>query len=91
MQHYLEQGGEIPVCGFTPDGEYPVINGEKGIINVTFEREYDQTGPLFLEGIKGGSAFNVVPALASAIGVNRRKGFGCWKNTGKKIPKSGGK
>ena len=26
-------GGEIPVMGFTPDGEYPVINGEKGIIN----------------------------------------------------------
>lgn len=67
MQYYLDQGGEIPVCGFTPDGEYPVINGEKGIINVTFEREYAQSGPLILKEIKGGSAFNVVPALASAL------------------------
>lgn len=66
MKHYLEKGGEIPVCGFTPDGEYPVINGEKGIINVTFEREYTQEGGLVLKEIKGGSAFNVVPALASA-------------------------
>ena len=35
MKYYLAHGGEIPVMGVTPDGEYPVINGEKGIINVT--------------------------------------------------------
>lgn len=88
MQQYLEQGGEIPVCGFTPDGEYPVINGEKGIINVTFEREYDQTGPLFLEGIKGGSAFNVVPALASAIlRCEPAEGIRLLEKYGEKDPK----
>ena len=88
MQHYLEQGGEIPVCGFTPDGEYPVINGEKGIINVTFAREYDQTGPLFLEGIKGGSAFNVVPALASAIlRCEPAEGIRLLEKYGEKDPK----
>lgn len=67
MKHYLEKGGEIPVCGFTPDGEYPVINGEKGIINVTFSKKYTQSGPVVLKSLKGGSAFNVVPALAEAI------------------------
>lgn len=30
MKYYRSHGGEIPVMGFTPDGEYPVINGEKG-------------------------------------------------------------
>ncbi len=37
MKYYKSHGGELPVMGFTPDGEYPVINGEKGIINVNYE------------------------------------------------------
>lgn len=66
MKYYLAHGGEIPVMGFTPDGEYPVINGEKGIINVTYGRELDQIGDLKLLSIHGGTAPNVVPASASA-------------------------
>ena len=66
MKYYLKNGGQIPVMGFTPDAEYPVINGEKGIINVTFERDYRQSGPLKLIRIQGGTAANVVPAAARA-------------------------
>ena len=66
VKYYLAHGGEVPVMGFTPDGEYPVINGEKGIINVTFSRSYTQTGDLKLISIHGGTAPNVVPAAASA-------------------------
>ena len=66
VKYYLSHGGEVPVMGFTPDGEYPVINGEKGIINVTFSRNYHQEGPLKLVAIKGGSAPNVVPSHAYA-------------------------
>lgn len=33
MSWYVSHGGELPVYGFTPDGEYPIINGEKGILN----------------------------------------------------------
>ena len=66
MKYYLAHGGEIPVMGFTPDGEYPVINGVKGIINVTYGRELDQIGELKLLSIHGGTAPNVVPASASA-------------------------
>ena len=66
MHYYLDQGGEVPVMGFTPDSGYPVINGEKGIINATFSRTYTQTGPLKLLRIKGGTAFNVVPSYAYA-------------------------
>ena len=29
MVWYLEHGGEVPVMGFTPDGEYPIINGKR--------------------------------------------------------------
>lgn len=66
IKHYLDKGGEIPVCGFTPDGEFPLINGEKGIINATFRRTFKQYGKLILKKISGGIAFNVVPAEAVA-------------------------
>ena len=66
VKYYLSHGGEVPVMGFTPDGEYPVINGEKGIINVTFSHTYTQDGPPKLVAVKGGSAPNVVPSHAYA-------------------------
>lgn len=64
IKYYLAQGGEVPVMGFTPDGEYPVINGEKGIINATFSASYNQTGDVRIMAIEGGTAPNVVPAAA---------------------------
>ncbi len=66
MKYYKSHGGELPVMGLTPDGEYPVINGEKGIINVDFKASYQQNGPVILKSIRGGSAPNVVPASAFA-------------------------
>ena len=66
LKYYLANGGEVPVMGFTPDGEYPVINGEKGIINATFVRKLHQTGDLRILSIQGGTAGNVVPAMAQA-------------------------
>lgn len=66
IKYYLANGGEVPVMGFTPDGEYPVINGEKGIINVSFSHAYTQTGDVRLTSIHGGTAPNVVPAHACA-------------------------
>lgn len=66
LKYYRSHGGELPVMGFTPDGEYPVINGEKGIINVSFSRSYSQSGDLILTSIQGGTASNVVPAYARA-------------------------
>ena len=66
VKYYLNHGGEVPVMGFTPDGEYPVINGEKGIINATYSRTYQQRGDFKLISIHGGTAPNVVPAMASA-------------------------
>lgn len=76
MKYYKSHGGELPVMGFTPDGEYPVINGEKGIINVDYEVNYTQTGDVRLAKISGGSAPNVVPASANAeiiCPVSRKK------------------
>lgn len=66
VKYYLAHGGDVPVMGFTPDGEYPVINGEKGIINATFSKTYHQDDVLTLVRIEGGSAPNVVPSYARA-------------------------
>ena len=66
VKYYLNHGGEIPVMGFTPDAEYPIINGEKGIINAVCSRSFTQSGPLKLLSFHGGTASNVVPAYAKA-------------------------
>ena len=66
VRYYLAKGGEIPVMGFTPDGEYPVINGEKGLINEGYTCKFTQSGPLFLKKLVGGTAHNIVPHYAYA-------------------------
>lgn len=66
VKHYVENGGEMPVAGFTPDAEYPIINGEKGIVTGKFTRKLNQTGNLILKSINGGIASNVVPDYAEA-------------------------
>ena len=66
IRHYLQHGGELPVMGFTPDAEYPVINGEKGIITTIYKTDFVQDGDLILTEIHGGTASNVVPHYAYA-------------------------
>lgn len=66
-RYYMEHGGEVPVCGFTPDGEYPMINGEKGIINCSFASSSTiNSGACRLLSLCGGTAVNVVPHTAVA-------------------------
>ena len=67
MRYYRDHGGELPQLGFTPDGEYPVINGEKGLVNETYRCSWSQTGPLRLTLLEGGQAHNIVPAEARAV------------------------
>lgn len=66
MKYYRSHGGEIPVMGFTPDGEYPVINGEKGLITERYACDFDPEGDLRLLEMRGGTAHNIVPNYAMA-------------------------
>ncbi len=68
MKYYLKHGGEVPVMGITPDGEYPVINGEKGLVTEFYESEpILQDSPVQVVLINGGTAHNIVPDKAEAI------------------------
>ena len=67
MAWYAAHGGETPVMGFTPDGEYPLINGEKGILNESYAVQLHQTGAWQLSRVQGGVAGNVVPDYACAV------------------------
>lgn len=66
MKHYFSKV-KAPDMGFTPDANFPVINGEKGII--VFDLKYqlnDSNNHIKLLELKGGSAPNMVADLASA-------------------------
>lgn len=67
VKHYVDKGEEMPVAGFTPDAEYPIINGEKGIVTCKYKRLLNQSGKFILKSIKGGIAANVVPDYAEAV------------------------
>jgi succinyl-diaminopimelate desuccinylase len=67
VKYYVDHGYEMPVCGFTPDAEYPIINGEKGIITCKYRAKLKTQGDSLIKSIKGGIAPNVVPDYAEAV------------------------
>lgn len=67
VKHYVEKGEEIPVAGFTPDSEYPIINAEKGIVTCKYKRSLNTEGDIILKSIRGGIAPNVVPDYSEAV------------------------
>lgn len=76
VKYYVDKVGEMPVCGFTPDAEYPIINGEKGIVTCKYKRKITQYGDILLEYINGGIAANVVPDYAeAAISLPKSKAY----------------
>ncbi|MFA7032071.1 MAG: Sapep family Mn(2+)-dependent dipeptidase [Bacilli bacterium] len=58
MIHYFEELKKPqPTYGFSPDSDYPLIYGEKGIINFEVKKDFDING---VHSIKGGVASNSV-------------------------------
>ena len=68
MRYYLAHE-TAPDFGFTPDGIFPVINGEKGFAVMELEKDFGPAGGegLKLVSIKGGSAPNMVADTAKAF------------------------
>lgn len=64
VKHYIKTEG-FPTLGFTPDGAFPVINAEKGVVGGTFVKRFSAETPALI--FTGGSAPNIVPEHAKAI------------------------
>lgn len=69
---FKDKEGEPEFC-FVPDAEFPIINGEKGMVNVKIRGQWPEVkasdSQLVIESLKGGERANVVPEKAS-IGIS---------------------
>ncbi len=67
INYYVEKEGGV-TCGFTPDGAFPLIHGEKGIMDVKFSQTFPQREMgIEILSLDGGNAVNMVPDAATAI------------------------
>ncbi len=68
MDYYFSKVRK-PDFGFTPDADFPVINGEKGILIFELARKFagSQTKGLKLRSITGGAAANSVADYCRAV------------------------
>lgn len=60
VRYYVEHGGEMPVIGFTPDANFPLIFCEKGTTNVILGGPVADRGRIHILELEGGTAPNVV-------------------------------
>ncbi|WP_085829598.1 dipeptidase PepV [Clostridium massiliodielmoense] len=82
IDRYFESE-KAPIAGFTPDAEYPIINGEKGLTIFDLVKELDEENNS-IAYIKGGQKANMVPDYCEAgilindanIVINAAKDFG---------------
>lgn len=68
--NYYMKHEEAPTMGFTPDASFPAIHGEKGIMNVLFEKELKEQlsdGGMEIISLSGGLRANMVPEHAEAV------------------------
>ncbi|WEV60101.1 dipeptidase PepV [Streptococcaceae bacterium ESL0729] len=68
MDYYFKHVGlPKPDFGFSPDAEFPIINGEKGNITEYLHFNGTQGGSFTLRSFKGGLRENMVPESATAV------------------------
>ncbi|WP_029752036.1 dipeptidase PepV, partial [Streptococcus suis] len=68
MDYYFENVGlPLPDFGFSPDAEFPIINGEKGNITAYLHFAGENSGAAKLHSFTGGLRENMVPESATAI------------------------
>lgn len=68
MKYYFDHE-KAPDMAFTPDADFPVIYGEKGIIvfDLVKELKSNSCNGIVIESIKGGNAANMVPDYCEAL------------------------
>ncbi|MHB1316078.1 MAG: dipeptidase PepV [Christensenellales bacterium] len=68
VDYYLTKD-KMPQTGFSPDGAYPVINAEKGLVHIKLEKSYieNKDSKNRLISLHGGKRPNIVPGTATAV------------------------
>ena len=68
INYYFEKE-KRPDYGFTPDADFPLINGEKGMTFFEFAKKFGKPSAegLILRSLKGGTAPNSVPDACRAV------------------------
>lgn len=69
VDRYIEDMGN-PNLGFTPDGVFPIVNGEMGIMIFDLAQKFTHRATkdgIRLTRLEGGTAPNAVPAYAKAV------------------------
>lgn len=66
MDYYF-QHEEKPDFGFSPDAEFPIINGEKGNVTLRLHFEATNAGDFELVSFDSGLRVNMVPGSADAV------------------------
>ena len=68
MKYYFKHE-KAPDMAFTPDADFPVIHGEKGIIVFDLVQKLDtnRCNGIIVKSIKGGNAANMVPDHCEAV------------------------
>ncbi|RXJ96388.1 dipeptidase PepV [Malaciobacter molluscorum] len=68
MKYYLKKE-KAPQIAFTPDANFPVIYGEKGILVLKLKQEFNllSNKNIFIKYIKGGELSNIVPNYCEAL------------------------
>lgn len=66
MDYYFEHEAR-PDFGFSPDAEFPIINGEKGNISLLVHTPVSNEGKYQLIDFKSGLRPNMVPGTATAV------------------------
>lgn len=71
IELYLKERG-APDFGFTPDADFPIITGEKGMMNLIVSAEWPKSAPheetqMEFVSLNGGERNNIVPALTEVV------------------------
>lgn len=68
VDHYFKQA-EMPVMGFAPDADFPIIHAEKGISDVVWTQQITgrEQKDYTLQSFSAGARFNMVPDEATAV------------------------
>ncbi|MDR0199168.1 MAG: dipeptidase PepV [Streptococcaceae bacterium] len=75
MDYYFAHNGlKDPDFGFSPDAEFPIINGEKGNTTEFLHFNPKNHGDVKLHSFESGHRFNMVPEVATAV-ISGETGF----------------